>query len=206
MVRAVIAFLCLIVCALSVTKARADDCGSMYKIGMTRSALDAVTARYLKCARAYVAKGNIYLNDKNYDAAVREYTNAIQADPNYTNAYFNRALAYSDEQKFALAIPDFDVVISRNPSDADAISRRMVAHMALEQHAQGNADAARLQALNPNVPPRNCHYVGNAYMDCARADGSTYSYRLNVPYYPTGSYACFQNMAGTFICQHHDYP
>ncbi len=140
--------------------------------------------------------------DNHYEEALKEYNEAIHLDPSYTIAFYNRALVYGIQKKFALAIADLDQVLRKNPNDAAALSWRMVDRMALGDQANGNADAARLSAMNPNAQPSNCQYIGNAYMQCARPDGSTYTYRLNVPHYSSGTDACFKNLAGTYFCQH----
>jgi hypothetical protein len=93
--------------------------------------LDSIISRYPTCVRAFVGRGNEYMNKQRYDEAIKDYGEAIRLDPSYTNAFYNRALVYGIEQKFELAIRDLDVVIRRNPNDADAISKRMIDHMAL---------------------------------------------------------------------------
>jgi tetratricopeptide (TPR) repeat protein len=46
--------------------------------------------------REFVERGDRYMSDKNYDAAIIEYRNAVQQDPRFGDAYRKLATAYSN--------------------------------------------------------------------------------------------------------------
>jgi tetratricopeptide (TPR) repeat protein len=50
-----------------------------------------------------LAVGEIYYSIKNYDLAIRFFTDAVNLKPNYTNAYYDLAIAYREKGDFANA-------------------------------------------------------------------------------------------------------
>ena len=57
---------------------------------------------------------------KDYNSAVKEYTNAINLNPNFENAYVNRAYSYYYLNQFQNALEDAKKVLSLNPANSDA--------------------------------------------------------------------------------------
>jgi len=66
-------------------------------------------------------------------------------------AYFNRALAYENLDKFAEAIADFTRAIALNPNDADSYLYRGIDRTRLGDKDGGDADIATAKRLNPNI-------------------------------------------------------
>src|SRR5205809_987833 len=61
---------------------------------------------------------------KQYDAAIVEFTKAIQANPRDLLGYANRATAYRASGRFAEAVADFSKVIELAPKDQMAYRER----------------------------------------------------------------------------------
>ena len=57
---------------------------------------------------------------KDYNSAVREYTNSINLNPNFETAYVNRAYAYYYLEQFQNALSDSKIVLKLNPANEDA--------------------------------------------------------------------------------------
>src|SRR5215471_13192294 len=57
------------------------------------SGTDGGTGRQGDDPKAYLDRGNVYLDAKEYDKAIVEYTRAIELNPNLAEAYNNRAYA-----------------------------------------------------------------------------------------------------------------
>src|SRR5580765_227134 len=57
-----------------------------------------------KIKRDYVARGDQYVKDKNADAAIIEYRNAIQRDPRFLEAYQKLTSAYTTKGDFGNAL------------------------------------------------------------------------------------------------------
>ncbi len=53
-----------------------------------------------------------------------QYTQAIQINPNYAGAYYNRGSIYYNQEKWDLAIADFNKAIDINPNLAQAYNNR----------------------------------------------------------------------------------
>jgi tetratricopeptide (TPR) repeat protein len=64
--------------------------------------------------------GLIYLEDRDYNDAVRVAELAIQADPQDTNVRSMLGRAYLGAQRFQDAIQAFEVVLASNPNDGSA--------------------------------------------------------------------------------------
>ena len=71
-------------------------------------------------AKEHWRKGNSLFETKNYDGAIAEFTEAINIDNEYADAYFNRALAYRMKEDFSSAKKDLDKVMELEPKSADA--------------------------------------------------------------------------------------
>ncbi|MDC3093854.1 tetratricopeptide repeat protein [Prochlorococcus sp. AH-716-M10] len=65
-----------------------------------------------KRLRSYSARGISYLNLKQYDNAIIDFTKAIELNPTSANLHFNRGLCNHYKEKWFIAIVDFSVAIS----------------------------------------------------------------------------------------------
>jgi tetratricopeptide (TPR) repeat protein len=93
-----------------------------YNQRITRASMLAVF--YFNRGLAYAGKGD-------FANAVTEYYKAIQLEPRYTEAYYNRGLAYlySVNSNISDAIDDFDRVIQLDPNYAMAYYYRGIIHV-----------------------------------------------------------------------------
>lgn len=66
-------------------------------------------------------------------------------------AYYNRALAYENLDKFENAIADFTHAIALNPNDADSYLYRGIDKTRIGDKAGGEADIETAKRLNPNI-------------------------------------------------------
>ena len=71
-------------------------------------------------ARAYNNRGNAYDGKGQNDLAFKDYSMAIEANPNDADAYFYRGFIYeSEHNNFGMAIQDYKKAIEINPDNAD---------------------------------------------------------------------------------------
>ena len=68
---------------------------------------------------------------KDYNGAINFYNQAIELNPDYANAYLNRAWCYLKLKNFNQAVPDCDIVIRLEPKNADSYTFRCIAYAAL---------------------------------------------------------------------------
>jgi len=84
-------------------------------------------------------RGNAAMNAKNYDQAIEEFTEVINLDPNYTQAYINRSRAYEQKDDFDRAIADCNEAIRLGDNSA---------RQSLERLQQAQQKAPAVPAFN----------------------------------------------------------
>jgi len=69
---------------------------------------------------AHVSLGNAFLDKKDFDAAIREYEEAIRLRFEYPNAHYNLALAYESAGKIGSARVEYGLYLQQAPNAPDA--------------------------------------------------------------------------------------
>ena len=64
----------------------------------------------------YYQRGNIWMRVGDYEEAFKEYTRAIEINPNNISAYEKRSRVYVKMEKYGLALADINTMIKRAPS------------------------------------------------------------------------------------------
>ncbi|MFH0997135.1 MAG: tetratricopeptide repeat protein [Pseudomonadota bacterium] len=98
----------------------------------------------------WLERGDAYVLSGNYEDAVKDFTQAITADPNYADAYYRRGHVLGRLGKHEQAIDDFTRAIELNPKNANAYADRGAAYGFLGQHAPAISDFTQAITLNPN--------------------------------------------------------
>ena len=90
-----------------------------------------------------------------WDTQIRSCTALIQSNTelkeNVAIAFYNRALAYENKEKYELAIADYSEAIRLNPNDADAYLYRGLDKQRTGDKDGAEADIAAAKQLNPNI-------------------------------------------------------
>jgi tetratricopeptide (TPR) repeat protein len=94
------------------------------------------------------ATANTYVGD--FESALRDFGQAIQADPTYARPFFDRANAYADLGQHERAISDYDQVIRLEPDNAVALNYRGVAYMYVSVE-RAIEDFNQAIGLNPDL-------------------------------------------------------
>lgn len=71
-------------------------------------------------AKEFYKKAGSFFEENKFEESIDAYTKAIEEDPNYSSAYFNRALAYAILNKYGEATRDAEKVLDIEPESYDA--------------------------------------------------------------------------------------
>ena len=125
-------------------------------------------------AEAAKAEGNKALQAKNYDEAVKKYTEAIAFDATQHTYFSNRAAAYMQLKDYERALQDAESCIKLNPTWAKGYSRKGAALHAMKKYDQ--ADAAYHEGLA--VAPGDAS-LKQGVVDVNKAKGAQQSQQNN---------------------------
>ncbi len=76
----------------------------------------------------YEKQGGANVSKGDFDAAVSDYTKAIELNPSAATALFGRGIAYFNKKSYDLAIADYNKLIELTPKNASAIAKRGDTH------------------------------------------------------------------------------
>lgn len=105
--------------------------------------------------------GGIYYSAKNYDMAIRFFSDAVNLKPDYANAYFNLAVAYKDKGDLVSAASAAQQTISlldQNSEDykvASKLLEDLKAQIAAESAQQQTTDTQAQQGTNLQTEGNN---------------------------------------------------
>jgi tetratricopeptide (TPR) repeat protein len=93
-------------------------------------------------------KGNEKLEANDYRGSIVEYSKAVNIEPNYINAYFNRGYARIMMADNKNAISDFNIAIRLNPNDGSSYFNRALAKHNLKNEIGAIEDYDKAIALD----------------------------------------------------------
>jgi protein O-mannosyl-transferase len=111
-----------------------------------------VLSQYQTVPVAYNNRGNLFLNEKEYDRALNDYNKAIELNPNYSNAYFNRGNLFRNEKVYDRASDDYSKAIELNPIYSEAFINRGIVFMFEKKYDRALNDFNKSIELNPKFP------------------------------------------------------
>ncbi len=133
-------------------------------------------------AIVYNNRGVGYLDKRQLDDAVADFSQALRADPNYVPALLDRAVAYLHKGQGDLAIADYTQALHLDPKNADAYYNRGLVNQNMGRDDDAIADYTQSIRLNPGNAVvyyyRGLEYRRRGQNDLAVAD-FTQALRLN---------------------------
>ena len=112
--------------------------------------LDRLIAMLPQQADLYVKRGDANFMSRNFDAAIADFTRAIELDDTQDKAYFGRGMVLARNGQITEGIRDLDVYIKRHPDDSVAYTKRGVRHIWNGDHKSAETDLARAIEINPD--------------------------------------------------------
>lgn len=98
----------------------------------------------------YIHRGKSLEEKGDREAAIGEYTRAIEEDPGNAAAYIYRGLVYKNLKRYQAAIKDYDRAIELNPDYDVAYNNRGIVYKTQRKYTKALADYNRALELNPN--------------------------------------------------------
>lgn len=103
-------------------------------------------------AEDYLKSGIAKHNVKDFEGAIKEYSNAIKADKNLRDAYFNRSACELALQDFKAAKKDLDKTIELDPAFVKAYYSRATVLVSQQQYTEALPDLDKTIELDPATP------------------------------------------------------
>lgn len=127
----------------------------------------AAASRPARTAEEYFREAVRFEREKNYDAAITSFDNALGVKPGWIHALRARSLAYYNSKRYDDAIRDLDELIRQDPKNAMAYDRRGLSYSYSGRHARAIEDYTRSIELAPQAAaPYNNR--GWAYLSMGR--------------------------------------
>ncbi len=139
----------------------------------------------LTSAMDYFDQGNYDYDTGNCSKAITEYTQAVKLDPNYAQAYNNRAYTYMRLRDYASALPDLDKAISLKPDYIQALMNRADIHNYYYSIDRQSAIVDYKKALSLGATQKDTSICGHLFL--AEHNGWTLGAFLDFPRILKGS-------------------
>lgn len=95
----------------------------------------------------YFFRANRKYIEGDFSGAIEDYSEVIKLNPNYTDAYINRAICYAEQKKHKQAILDYNKAIELYPSYALTYNNRGCSYSELGNHEQAIQDYTKAMEL-----------------------------------------------------------
>ena len=120
---------------------------------------------------AYIRRALAFVQRRNYEAAIEDYTRMIELDSNLVPAYNNRAIAYSALTEYEMALEDFNQALELDSEYVMAYNNRGVIYSVLGEFDLAIADLEQAIAVS------GIDAVYAALIDPEVDDPETYNWR-----------------------------
>jgi tetratricopeptide (TPR) repeat protein len=121
------------------------------------AAADAAIAADPNAASPYLVRGNLMLDSRRLDDAIKDFDRAVALDPNSAVALANRAVGYAWKEDFKAATKDADAASSMDPKNALVLR----AHGFVAQRIGNAPDAIRDYTAALQIEPSNGFALGH---------------------------------------------
>ena len=126
-----------------------NDAGSLAPAEAGEQGMKGWLAFSRKSARDHLAQGTQQAMMGEYAKALKSLTKALKQDPNLTEAYLHRGIAYLEMGRVDEALQDLNRAVARMPREPLAYYNRALAWVALGDWARAEADLERAVTLAP---------------------------------------------------------
>jgi formylglycine-generating enzyme required for sulfatase activity/lipoprotein NlpI len=150
-------------------------------------------------AITHYERGLIHQESGDFEGAIERFSQAIELDPNFAQAYSDRGVAHSNIDDLELAILDFDQAIEIDPNYADAYYNRGLCHKRMGHYDEAIEDYSRAIELEPDFAYA---YVnrGNVYRVMGELDQAITDFNIGIELDPTDKLA-YKNRGDSYYAK-----
>ena len=142
-------------------------------------------------ARVYISRGTArYWKKDEFDTAITDYTNAIELDPEYAEAYNYRGIAYLSNGDFDNAIADYTEAIELDQEFTDAYKDRATAYFGSSDFDNAITDYTKAIQLDPD-DTNTYNYRGLAHFGNSEVDKAIDDFRRAIQLKPDSAAAYY---------------
>lgn len=120
------------------------------------------------------SRGRAYYQDRRYEQAIDDFSEAIRLNPKNPESYFNRGDAYDEKKDFDRAIMDYDEALRLRPQVPVVLNNRGLAYSHKRDYDRAIQDYDEALRLQPEYPDalinRGIAYYNEQKLDKAAAD------------------------------------
>ena len=109
---------------------------------------------FFKGVDDYLANGDSFYQEQNYDSAINSYSEALKLDSNNAVAYVKRGDTYESRRDYDRAMTDYNQALKLDPKNVDAYNGRGLTFNDKQDYGRAMADynqALKLDPKNVNV-------------------------------------------------------
>jgi len=155
-------------------------------------------------AKELLKKGINFGNNDQVDMAIAQFTKAIEINPKFANAYFNRGKAYAIKGSYDKAILDYTKAIEFNPGYASAYNKRCNANIQIGNNDQAISDCTKAIKLNPRLAYFSYNNRGHAYQNKGNFDQAILDFTLAIKARPFLSESYINRAIAYFAQKNYD--
>jgi len=127
-------------------------------------------------ASKFFLKGNQKFAEKEYRDALKWYNEAIEKQPDLSDAYYNRGLAYVEIDKMEEAYADFNKAIALDPKFAQARFKKIETLQNLNQLEKAMDEAEAFAKEFPDSSA-NLRLLGDVYLQNKKLNNAKLAYK-----------------------------
>lgn len=120
------------------------------------------------------SRGRAFYEDRRYEQAIEDFSEAIRLNPKNPESYFNRGDAYDEKKEFDRAIADYDAALRLRPQATVVFNNRGLAYSHKRDYDRAIQDYDEALRLKPDYPDafinRGIAYFSKQNLDRAAAD------------------------------------
>ena len=85
---------------------------------------------------------------KKYNSAILKFKKAIELNPQFKDAYYNKCVAENEIQKYSAAAKSMGGVLKIDPTNSKALSQRARAYQGMNKYVKAEADYTKAISLD----------------------------------------------------------